>query len=184
MRRRLQSLDKARPFFSVLCIAVAALLPRYALGLQRPSLAGHWIGDVPLGEDQTPQLVLDLDKLGSRWVGEFDVVAFGVENYPVQVDLSGTTVKLRFSAANADFAGALSPDGDRLTGTLDFSGRKVAVEFQRTGAVEFSQSFLALEAAADDSTSVERLSANFDELRTRFNAERDKFRLVMLLSPT
>ena len=168
----------------MLLIAVLVFLPRHAAGYEPSALAGHWIADVPLADGKTPKLVVDLGKLGSRWVGEFDVEEFGVENYPVHVDLSDSKVRLHFSAADGDFEGELSPGGDRLTGTLDLSEQKIAVEFQRVGAVEFSESFLQLEAAADDPSKVQRLSATGAELRKRFNADRDKVRLVMLLSPT
>ena len=169
---------------SILLAAWIAFLPRSVAGSELPSLAGHWVGNVPLGDGETPKLVVDLGKLGSRWVGEFDVEEFGVENYPVHIEFSDSTVKLHFSAADGDFEGRLSPGGDRLTGTLGFSEQKIVVEFQRVGAVGFSESFLQLEAAADDPSKVEKLSASGAELRKRFNADRGKVRLVMLLSPT
>jgi len=145
-------------------------------------LAGHWVGDVPLEDGRTPKLAIDLDQMGSRWVGEFDVDAFGVQDYPVRVQLDGRRVTLGLSAAEAEFQGAI--DGDRMSGAVDFDGRKIEVELRRTGHAEFSPSFLELEAAADDSTRVETLSEDGAELRARFNADRNKTRLLMLLAPT
>ena len=157
-----------------------------ALARAEPShelpLAGHWVGDVPLREGETPTLAMDLDRMGSRWVGEFDVEAFGVLDYPVHVQIAEQHVTLGFSAADAEFQGTLQ--GDKMSGTIDFDGRKVDVEFRRTGNAVFSAQFLQLEAAADDSTRVQTLSVNGEELRTRFNADRSKTRLVMLLAPT
>ncbi len=155
-----------------------------AAASEPPALSGHWIGAVPLPDGRTPQLVLDLDELGSRWAGEFDVVDFGVENYPVQVELSNGVVKLGFSAADANFAGQQSADGNRLVGVLEFAAQKIEIQLQRSGKAEFSPLFLQLEAAADDSSRVERLSARGDGLRARFNEDRDKTRLLMLLAPT
>jgi len=147
-----------------------------------PSLAGHWVGDVPLGEGQTPTLTMDLDRMGSRWVGEFDVDAFGVQDYPIHVQIAQQHVTLGFTAAQSEFHGTIQ--GDKMSGTIDFDGRKTDVEFRRTGAAVFSPQFLQLEAAAEDSTRVQTLSANSGELQTRFNADHSKTRLVMLLSPT
>ena len=73
---------------------------------------------------------------------------------------------------------------DTMSGTIDFDGRKIEVQFRRTGKAVFSAQFLELEAAAEDSTRVQTLAANGEELRTRFNTDRGKTRLVMLLAPT
>jgi len=147
-----------------------------------PPLAGHWVADVRLGEGQTPTMVMDLDRMATRWVGEFDVDAFGVQDYPVHVQIAQQHVTLGFTAAQAEFQGTIQ--GDKMSGTIDFDGRKTDVEFRRTGAAVFSPQFLQLEAAADDSTRVQLLSPNGEELRSRFNADRSKTRLVMLLAPT
>jgi len=144
-------------------------------------LAGHWEGAIPL-ENQTPTLAMDVDRMGSRWVGEFDVDAFGVHDYPVHVQIAERQVTIGFTAAAAEFRGTIN--GDRMSGAIEFDGRKIDVEFRRTGDAVFSAQFLELEAAADDPTRVQTLSANGEELRTRFNADRSKARLVMLLAPT
>jgi copper chaperone CopZ len=144
-------------------------------------LAGHWVGDIPI-EGQTPTLVMDVDRMGTRWVGEFDVEAFGVQDYPVHVQIAEQQVTLEFTAAEAEFRGTIN--GDKMAGTIDFDGRKIDVTFRRTGSAVFSAQFLRLEAAADDSTRVQTLSRNGEELRGRFNADRSKTRLVMLLAPT
>jgi hypothetical protein len=120
--------------------------------------------------------------MGTRWVGEFDVDAFGVQDYPIHVQLVQQHVTLGLTAAQAEFHGTIQ--GDKMSGTIDFDGRKTDVTFRRTGKAVFSAQFLELEAAADDSTRVQTVSANNEELRTRFNADRSKTRLVMLLSPT
>jgi hypothetical protein len=60
----------------------------------------------------------------------------------------------------------------------------LTAEFRRTGDAQFSPELLALEAVAEDSTRVTRLSADGAQLRAQFNADRDQTRLVMLLSPS
>jgi hypothetical protein len=151
---------------------------------EQPDLSGHWTADVPLPDGRTPQLVVDLDRLGLRWVGEFDVLALGVENYPVLVELVNGAVKLTFADAEAHFTGRQSADGNRLAGVLEFGTQKIEIELRKAGEIAFSPLFLELEAVADDSTRVENLSARGDELRLRFNADRDKIRLVLLLAPS
>jgi hypothetical protein len=162
---------------ALLAIVASACAPSHDV-----PLAGHWVGDIPLGEDRRPVLAMDLDRMGSRWVGEFDVDAFGVQNYPVHVQIAEQHVTLGFSAADAEFQGTIQ--SDTMSGTIDFDGRKIEVQFRRTGKAVFSAQFLELEAAADDSTRVQTLAANGEELRTLFNADRSKTRLVMLLAPT
>lgn len=161
--------------------AVLGMVASAAAGAE-PSLSGHWIGPVPLQDGRTPELVLDLDRLGSRWVGEFDVLELGVENYPVHVTLANGAVKLTFAATEANFTGQQS--GNRLGGVLEFGEQKIEIQLQRMGDAAFSPLFLELEAAADDSSRVENLAARGDGLRKRFNADRDKTRLLMLLAPT
>ena len=59
------------------------------------------------------------------------------------------------------------------------------LEFRRESTeARFSDGFLALEAAADDSSRVESLSSSALELREQFNRDSDKTRLIALLSPT
>jgi len=166
--------------------AAAVVLGSTAVGRasEQPDLSGHWTADVPLPDGRTPQLVVDLDRLGSRWGGEFDVLALGVENYPVHVELLNGAVKLTFADVEAHFTGRHSADGNRLAGLLEFGTQKIEIELRKAGKAAFSPLFLEFEAAADDSSRVENLSARGNELRLRFNSDRDKIRLVLLLAPS
>lgn len=148
------------------------------------SVSGHWVAEVQLADGTNVGLVVDLDRLGTRWAGEFDVREFGVENYPVQITLSGRAVTLHFAGPDADFHGTLTADGTVLSGVVSFGDERILTELRRTGDPQFSETFRQLEAAVGDSTLVERLTDDGTELRRRFNADRDKVRLVMLLSPT
>ncbi len=162
---------------------------------------GQWRGRVVIQGD-TVEAVLDLGRVGSRWVGECDVPDFGAENYPVQVEVTGSTVALRFSGVDADYQGKLTADGQHLEGVLhdpDSSDDNITrddatedsrhagdqtVRFTRVGEVKFSAGFLQLETAADQATRVRTLSDDGGELRARFNAARNEVRLVLLLAPT
>lgn len=153
-------------------------------GVRRSSLSGHWVAEVVLPDGAPATLHVDLDSLGGRWIGEFDVMEFGVENYPVEVGFAGSSVKLHFAGPDADFDGALQDDGKTLIGAIQFEDAPIPTELRRTGSAQFSEMFLELEAAADDSTLVEALSSNGAQLRRQFNADKSKVRLLMLLSPT
>jgi hypothetical protein len=146
--------------------------------------SGHWTTQLPMGDADSVHLILDLGVLGSRWVGEFDVPEFEAENYPAAVWVAGPRVKLQFSGTGTEFDGRLSKDGKRISGIAYFEGDSLAAELLRTGEAQFSDGFLAFEAAAEDSARVTRLSADGGELRNQFNADRGRTRLLMLLSPS
>ena len=148
------------------------------------SPAGQWVAEVPVDDGNT-RVVVDLGTLGSRWVGEFDVPEFGVEDYPVEVSWNGGPVKLHFTAVDYDFEGMISEDGRSMSGTGRREDEELPILFRRVAeAPRFSEQFLELEAAADDSLRVATLSSDGAELRERFNADTGKTRLLMLLSPT
>jgi len=151
---------------------------------ERSPLAGQWRGQLVVGEGRTSELVVDLGLAANRWVGQFDLHDFGVEDYPVGVALDGRRVTLHLSAAQIDFEGMLSVAGEAVAGIATSQGHRDSLVLRRTGEARFSDEFLALEKVAEDSTRVEPLSADGAELRRRFNEDRASTRLVMLLSPT
>lgn len=147
---------------------------------------GQWTVDLPTeNEGETIEVVLDVGRLNDRWVGEFDLVHYRVENYPVEVVVSGNEVQLFLTATGMAFKGAVSADGNTLAGTGTTRGDEETIVFTRTNdAPQFSSDFLELEAAADDPSLVERLSPEATALRERFNADSGRARLIALLSPT
>jgi len=149
-------------------------------------VAGQWIATSKTEDGKTFEIVLDLGRVGSRWIGEFDVSAFGVENYPVEVTVSDSRIALHFTAMALDYDGALSDGGARLVGRALQKGEHEDWEliFERSGEVSFSELFLKLEAAADDATAVRSLSSDGRELRAAFNQDTDKVRLLLLLAPS
>jgi copper chaperone CopZ len=148
------------------------------------TLAGHWVAELEDENGGTIEIVMDLGVVNSRWVGEFDLPAYGVMNYPVEVRSGEGTIELFLTAMATLFTGSIGDDGS-LTGIGDSPVQKnVHMTFQRSGPAEFSESFVELEAAADDSSRVEILSNDGAELRLRFNNDSKKTRLLMLLSPT
>jgi hypothetical protein len=179
------------PTLSLFIGLLAALAGASAVGrpIAPPKLAGHWTARLPMAESDSIQLVVDLETLDSRWVGEFDVPEFEVTDYPVQVTHADSVVMLRFAGADALFEGWLSGDAQRLSGVVQFTvedghQERVPAELRRTGEAQFSAGFWELERAAADSSRVTRLAADGAELRRQFNADRGKTRLLMLLSPS
>jgi hypothetical protein len=147
-------------------------------------LAGHWITELEDPDGTLITLVMDLGTLESRWVGEYDLPEYEIEDYPVEVKSNGPRVVLFLAGIEASFEGSIQADG-ALAGIGQSEGHPdEPITFRRTGPPEFSAGFLRLESAARDSTLVEPLSPDGAELQARFNEDRDKVRLLMLLSPT
>jgi copper chaperone CopZ len=150
------------------------------------SLAGHWLATSETEDGQEFEIILDLGQVGSRWVGQFDLPTFNVENYPVEVTVGDSLIELHFTAMTMDFKGVLSSDSARLSGRAIQRGQQEDWElvFERTGEASLSELFLKLEGAADDTTAVHSLSNDARELRAAFNRDTDKVRLLLLLAPS
>lgn len=149
-----------------------------------PALTGHWVTELEEQDGEMIEVIMDLGVANSRWVGEFDLPKYNVINYPVEVKAAADTIELFLTAIGVSFKGSIGDDGV-LTGVGQSQGNEnEPISFRRTGPAEFSEGFLELEATADDSSLVEILSDDGGELRKRFNADREKTRLLMLLSPT
>jgi len=152
---------------------------------KNPSPIGEWKGMAALPDQDSVTAIVDITKVGTRWAGQFDLPYHGLEDYPLEISVTGSQVHLYFAGPEAEFQGALSRDGRALSGTATLSdGMKVPLTFRRVGDAQLSEMFWKLERAADDSSLVVRLSPDGAELRAQFNADRDKTRLLMLLSPT
>jgi len=149
-----------------------------------PKLAGRWVTELEDQNGEMIEVIMDLGVVNSRWVGEFDLPKYNVVDYPVEVKATGDTIELFLTAIGMSFKGSIDDDGV-LTGVGQSPGAEnESISFRRTGPAEFSEGFLELEAAADDPSLLEILSDGGGELRKRFNADSEKTRLLMLLSPT
>ena len=149
-----------------------------------PALTGHWRTEVQNGEGETLEITMDLGRVNSRWVGEFDLLKYGVKNFPVDISAVEPTITLYLTAMGMEYEGTLSEDGQTLQGKGRTGDEWKEIVFSRTGDAEFSEDFLELESAADDPSLVEILTSDAAALRERFNADADKTRLLMLLAPT
>lgn len=147
-------------------------------------IAGQWVTQLKEPNGDMIEMTMDLGQVNGRWVGEFDLIQYGVEDYPVEVIQINPRVRLFFTAMGTAFEGDLSEDGMALEGIGRVGDEEESLVFQRVGEAAFSEDFLELEAAADDPSLVARVSDDGAELRERFNADVTKTRLLMLLSPT
>lgn len=156
------------------------LPPAFALAGGSAGPAGEWKTSLDTQNGKTAMTV-DIGRVDERWVGQFDLEGFPIEDYPVEVKVAGDSVILGFSAIRLDFTGTVSKDGRRMSGSM---GAADSVVFERVGDARFSDQFMEMESAADDSTTVLRLSSDAHELRAAFNRDTAQVRLLLLLSPT
>jgi hypothetical protein len=165
-------------------IPAAALVATILAGCSdggRAGLDGHWVGRLPIGDLDTVTVVLDLGRVDSRLVGQYDVPDYELVDYPVDVSVDSAVV-IEFSGVDADFRGRVRRNV--LEGTLVQNGRNHPARFVREGDPEFGEEFLELERASVDGIRVLPLSPDASEIRDLFNSDSSRPRLMLLLSPT
>jgi copper chaperone CopZ len=179
---------------SKLALSAAVAKAGYQVGAQNastdnPALAttshpasGQWRAQVESDGSQV-EIILDISTLnGERWVGEIDIPDEGLEDYPLEVRVTADSLHVRFGSIAFD--GVVSADGTTFTALVVIGDESEIVELTRAGDPEFSETFLELEAVADDPDAVQALSGSGEELREQFNQDTDKVRLLMLLAPS
>jgi hypothetical protein len=147
------------------------------------SPAGHWVGTIDAGDEQI-EFIVDVDRgLDGLWIGEVDIPAQGLEDFPLDVHIEGSVLIL--SLTGVEWRGELSTDGASYTGTLH-QGSHPAVPFdlRRTNGPEISDELRAMTNPDLKDSGVLPLSSDGRELRKRFNRDKGKVRLVLLLAPS
>ena len=164
MRRRITTLA------TLLC-AVAVWAsgsgPRNHEGI---SPAGHWVGTIDAGDEQI-EFIVDVDRgLDGSWLGEVDIPAQGVEDFPLDVQMEGSALTL--SLTGVEWRGELSADGTSYTGTLQQDSHPaVPFNLRRTGTAEISDELRAMTNPDLNVSGVRPLSADGKELREQFNSD-------------
>lgn len=98
--------------------------------------AGRWLGNVSAGRypDTWGELVVERDVEG-RWLGTITVLVAGALGSPCnELEVDGAVIAFTIGAAAGRFEGAVSPDGQRLNGTIRFPDAEAegSFEFART----------------------------------------------------
>jgi len=147
---------------------------------------GHWVGTLG-SESDTVSVVLDVVRTSAgAWLGETDIPAQGIENYPVVLECVGDSVRVMIGRRDEspEVRGVISGDPPVLAGSLWQAGSRIPVRLARLGETRASRELLAM--AGDDlpGTAVTTLTGDFGPLRDAFNQGVDHTRLLLLLSPS
>lgn len=141
--------------------------------------AGHWDGSIirTLGRDET-DFTLDLEppRQGGGWTGKMSVLLAGVKDRPLdKVVVDGATITFEEAVENGRriFKGKLSEDGSRIVGEYTRGETSFPFELERRTS----------HRTPSESELID-LSPDAKELKQLFNEEKDKVRLILLLSPT
>ena len=117
-----------------LAIAAFLIAAPFAAWAQN-SLRGHWRGTVDIPGNPLAMEV-DLDQVKGDWIGSIAIPAQNASGVPLEA-ITFTDGKCTFhmKAAPGDptFTGALSPDGNTMTGDLKQADATFAFKFTRTG---------------------------------------------------
>jgi hypothetical protein len=168
--------------------SVAVAQPAPPAGADR--FAGLWRGMiVNKPAELEVEIVVEIGPgAGGGLAGTIDVPTYRLEYIPLEgVKVDGERIEFGFRRHSEAFGeGALS----RFEGTLDAGGDEIRGEYTEAGGARR----LAFELARAGEAGAPRpepvtpplhaLSARGEELRTAFNADADRVRLLILMSPT
>lgn len=155
-----------------------ALLIGPAAGAEAPRLEGHWEGVIILrpGEFEVDMKLDIVRAADGSLTGRLSYPNQGAKEYgldTVQVDDAGFLITSTDEQGVVSvFQGRSITDADVLRGDLTEGGRTASFELRRT------------DPAARKPPVLQSLSRNGTELKALFNQDREKVRVLMILSPT
>ncbi|HEX7182274.1 MAG TPA: hypothetical protein VF756_10550 [Thermoanaerobaculia bacterium] len=150
---------------------------------------GLWEGVIVYRPAQI-ELDLTVEIAADPLVGTIDIPVQGLKFQPLQkVQIEGSKVAFAFdrfpdkedAEGHFQFRGELSPDGKSITG--ECSGRNDGMDLRLPFQLE-RKGDAGSERPAVVRRPLTAMSDAGDELRAAFNRDKDKIRLVLLLSPT
>ena len=120
---------------------VGLFLPQFALVASAQAPSGQWRGtiDVP---GNALEITVDLGQDGNSWVGQIDIPAQGMNDFPLaDVGIDGTSVSFAIPGVPGEptFRGTLA-EGKIITGELSQGGGKMPFRLERTGDAELTVS--------------------------------------------
>lgn len=144
---------------------------------QDTRLTGRWEGIIVLvAAEQEVDITADFSQAGGQLKGQIWFPITGDGAHEVEgLQVEGPRVSFTVHDANGlvtAFAGALSPDGASLQGTMKESGRDIPFSLHRV---------LAHEPARE--VAVARLGSDGADLKKTFNADAGNVRVILLLDP-
>lgn len=150
-----------------------------------PAFEGRWVGQLLVAEGTRERVTLDLDRRDGRWVGHFSVANTPLDAYPLVVSPAGAAqLELLFTGFESRTRARLAEGGDLLV--VDFASPAGAtpdtVQLRRQGPPQLDPDFVAMLEAGPGQ--LQLLDPSGELLRERFDADHDKARLLVMLSPT
>jgi len=112
-------------------LIVAGTLSAFA----QESLRGHWKGNIEI-PDQALGVEVDLDKSANNWIGSITIPAQNASGIPLEAITFANgkcEFRIKGSPGSPTFAGALSADGNAITGNFTQGPADFPFRLTRTG---------------------------------------------------
>lgn len=186
--KRLKSTSMRFVLFVVTLLAIAAsCAPAGSESMRTTMLRGRWHGTIGTPPDSA-SVFIDVDTIGGhRLIAEADIPAQALSDFPLEVELARDTLRFHWSRAALDgpvLSAITPPLGDTMSALFSQGGTGSPLRLTRIGPPRISDFLRDVSRGASNGRDITVLSDGAGPLREHFNANSDKVRLLLLLSPT